>query len=83
MATKEKADNRGNRAITRLEATTSAHSAHLIEINRHLEDLDNRGHGNNIRVCGGVPESIYTDQFLPALTSIFNNVMEKPADSPI
>lgn len=34
----------------RLETVTASHSLHFIEINRHLEDLDNRGCRNNIRV---------------------------------
>lgn len=82
MATKDKADSRRDRAKTCMEATTTAYSAHLIEINRHLEDLDNRGRRNNIRVWG-VPETIGPNQLRPALTSIFNNIMEKPADLPI
>lgn len=43
-------------AIHRLEKVAMAHSSHVIQMNRHLEDLYNRGKRNNIRVRG-IPES--------------------------
>ncbi|XP_077341435.1 uncharacterized protein LOC143986902 [Lithobates pipiens] len=82
MATMERAEHRRDQAVHRLEATTASHAAHLITINRHLEDLDNRGRRCNIRVRG-VPETVAPDQIPSALRSIFNNLLENPADTPI
>lgn len=48
---------RWDKAITRLENVTDSHLAHLIEMNRQLEDLDNSGRRHNIRVRG-IPESV-------------------------
>lgn len=82
MSTNERAGRRRDRAIARIDTIIDSHSLHLITMNRQLEDLDNRGRRNNIRVRG-VPESITTEQIRPALTSIFNNLTDRPAESPI
>lgn len=42
MAAQEKAGRKRDKAITRLESITEKHSKHLINMNRHLEDLCNR-----------------------------------------
>lgn len=39
-----------DRRLLRLESVAISHSSYLIEVNRHLEDLDNRGRRNNIKV---------------------------------
>lgn len=57
MASAEAAGKYREKAILRLERVTATHSPHFIEMNRHLEDLDNRGLWNNKRVRG-IPESI-------------------------
>lgn len=67
-----------DRALTR----SAVHSQHLIEVNRHLEDLYNRGRRHKIRVRG-VPENIFSDQVQLALTSIFNGLLNRPEASPI
>lgn len=47
-----------------------------------MEDLDNRGRRNNIRIRG-VPEMVNAEQIRPALSSIFNGLLERPNESPI
>lgn len=76
MAGAEKAGARRDRVITPLEKVTGSHSSHLIVINRYLEDLENRG---RVR---GVHESVKQDKIVNALQSIFNNLLERPADTP-
>lgn len=51
-------------------------------MNRHLEDLDNRGRKNNIRVRG-IPETVDTDQIVPALQKVFNSLLERAEDTEI
>lgn len=82
MAGAEKAGNRQDKAITRLERVTKSHSFYLIELNRHLEDLDTRGRRHNIRVRG-IPETAESDDITSALQSVFNNLLEHQADAPI
>lgn len=47
MASAETARKHREKAIHRLERVTSTHAHHFINMNRHLEDLDNRGRRNN------------------------------------
>lgn len=82
MAVNERAGTRRERALIRLDDITASHSQHMIEMNRQIEDLDNRGRRHNIRVRG-VPESVTPEQIKPALSSIFNNLIERPEASPI
>lgn len=70
MSTAEAAGRHRDKAIHRLERVTSSQPQHLININEHLEDLDNRGRRNNIRVRG-IPESVEAEQITPDLTKGF------------
>lgn len=65
-----------------MQQLTESHAIHLREINRHLEDLDNRGRCRNLRVRG-IPESIDPSQLPLAVTTIFNNLLERPPDTPV
>lgn len=71
-----------DKRLNRLENAALSHSSHLIEINRHLEDLDNRGRRSNIRVRG-IPESVDTAQIIPALQRVFNSLLERQEDTAI
>lgn len=82
MATAETAGRHRDMAIHRLEKVTFSHSQHLIDINKHLEDLDNRGRRKNIRVRR-IPESVDTEQITPALQRVFNTLLERPEDTAI
>lgn len=82
MATAEEEGRHRDKARHRLEKVTSSKSQHLIGINKHLEDLDNRGRRNNIRVRG-IPESVDAEQITPALQRVFNSLLERPEDTAI
>ena len=60
----------------------TSHASHLIDINRHLEDLDNRGRRANIRVRG-IPESVENAQIIPTLRRVFNSLLEGQEDAAI
>ena len=51
-------------------------------MNRHIEDLDNRGRRCNVRVRG-IPESVEADQIVTTLGSVFNSLLERQEDAPI
>lgn len=55
-----------------------SHALHFIDMNRHLEDLNNRGRRNNIRV-----ETVDTEQIIPALQRVFNSLLERQKDAEI
>lgn len=81
MAVNERAGKRRDRALLRLDNITATHSQHMIDMNRHIEDLDNRGRRHNIRVRGA-PESVTPDKIRPPLSSIFKSLIERPEASP-
>lgn len=82
MALAEAARKQREKAICRLEKVTSSHSSHFIEMNRHLEDLDNGGRRSDIRVWG-IRETVDNDQITPALQRVFNSLLERPEDTDI
>ncbi|XP_073482001.1 vomeronasal type-2 receptor 26-like [Aquarana catesbeiana] len=82
MASAEAYGKQRETAICKLEKINSSHSNHFIEINRHLEDLDNRGRRSNIWVRV-IPETVDKDQIIPALQRVFNSLLERPEDTAI
>lgn len=44
-------------AIQQILQVTSVYAQHLINMHRHMEDLDNRGQRSNLRFRG-IPESV-------------------------
>lgn len=64
------------------EKVSFSHFEHFIEINRYLEDLDNRGRRCNIRVRG-IPACVEADQVTLALQRVFNSLLERPEDTAI
>lgn len=53
-----------------------------VEIHTHLEDLDNRGCHHNIRIRG-IPEATEQQSLEQTAVGIFNDLLERPADSPV
>lgn len=51
-------------------------------MNRHMEDLDNRGKRHNRRVRG-LPETVELDQLLQTVVSLFYNLLDRPPAPPI
>lgn len=69
-------------SLCQVQQLTESHAMHLREINRHMEDLDNRGRCRNLRVRG-IPESIDPSHLSQAVTNIFNDLLERLPDTPI
>lgn len=82
LATAEAAGKHRDKAIHKLENTSLIQSQHFIEMNRHIEDLDNRGRRCNIRVRG-IPEPVESDQITFALQRVFNSLFERQEDMDI
>lgn len=53
------------------------HTLQLREVQRHVEDLDNRGHCHNLRIRG-LSEAIDSDHLSPAVTGMFNGLLGRP-----
>lgn len=58
------------------------HTLQLQDMNRHLEDLDNRGHRHNLRVRG-LPESIEGELVPQAVVGLFNSILGRPPQTAI
>lgn len=59
-----------------------AHTLQLRDMNRHLEDLNNRGRRHNLRVRG-LPESIEGEHVPQVVTNLFNAVLNRPPQTAI
>lgn len=78
----EASSHKQNRDLHRLQTITSSHASVLLSVKRHLQDLDNRGRRQNLRLrC--LPESVDTANLEHAVTEIFNLLLECPPESPI
>lgn len=53
------------------------HTIQLREIQWHVEDLDNRGRRHNLRIRG-MPEMVTSEHLSPAVTSLFNDLLNRP-----
>lgn len=86
MASAEAAWKHREKVISRLEKVTTSHSILFIEKNRNLEDLDNRGRRNNIRVRG-IPESVDSALVQKGVkysgAEVVNSLLERPEDTEI
>lgn len=69
-------------AIKRTVVRSNDHHKHIYLLRRQLEDLDNRGRRNNIRVRG-VPEAVAGPEIESALQNIFNSILDRPLDTVI
>lgn len=58
------------------------HTRQLRDVNRHLEDLDNRGRRHNLRLRG-LPETVDADHLQSEVIHIFNNILGRPREVPI
>lgn len=67
-------------AVKKIHHRVDSHTLQLRDLQRHVEDLDNRGRRHNLRVRG-LPESVEQDQILPAVTDLFNRLLDWPRQS--
>lgn len=59
-----------------------AHTLQLREVNRHLEDLENRSCRHNLHVWG-MPEEVEGERMPQAVVSLFNSVLGRPSSATI
>ncbi|XP_056398871.1 uncharacterized protein LOC130293793 [Hyla sarda] len=65
-----------------LQESTRNLSLHQAAEIAHLDDIDNRNRRNNIRIKG-LPESVAPQDISSTLQKIFNDILQKPPDSPL
>lgn len=78
----EATTSRQENAIAQVQQVSDHHSFQLREMNRHLEDLDNRAGRHNIRVRD-LTETVHPSNLQQCMQSIFNGLLDRPHDSPI
>lgn len=64
--------------LSHVHPLLAAQSSVIRDMNRHLEDLDNRGRRNNIRLRG-LPEVSGSENLPAILSTIFNDLLGKPS----
>lgn len=69
-------------AIRQMEKASDINLSHILEIHRHLEDLNNQGRRHNINIRG-VPENIEQPLLKQTAEGIFNDLLDRTPDSPI
>lgn len=67
------------RYVTQLQSHITAQDKFLNDTRSHLEDIDNRGRRNNIRVRG-IPEADNAEDLPSLLSSIFNQLLDATPD---
>lgn len=78
----EEITERHDAAITATQHSLNTHSMQLKDIQRNIEDLDNRGRRHNIRIKG-LLETVDPNHLTQAITTIFNDLLGRPPDIPI
>lgn len=73
----EKTTTTHSTVLRRTCQVLDTHTLQLRDLNRHIEDLDNRGRRHNLRVRG-LPEAIEADRLHIEVTRLFNHLLEKP-----
>uniref|UniRef100_A0A8C5PC04 Transposase n=1 Tax=Leptobrachium leishanense TaxID=445787 RepID=A0A8C5PC04_9ANUR len=68
--------------LDRLQAQINEQSRYVTDLRRSVDDLDNRGRRNNVRIRG-VPESEDAEDIPLTLRTLFNALLERPPDTPI
>lgn len=69
-------------SIHQVQQTVSAHSQHLMDMHRHMEDLNNRGRRRNLSIRG-ILESVEGPQLQAVVWAIFNTLLGRPPDAPV
>lgn len=78
----EKGHDATRRYTSQLQSQVLAQSRALRDTRRHLEDLDNRGRRNNIRIRG-LPEAEGSEDLQLILEAIFNRLLGDPISTKI
>ncbi|XP_056373658.1 actin-binding protein WASF2-like [Hyla sarda] len=67
-------------SVQALQSVVNGQKEQLFSMQQHLDDLENRSRQNNIRVRG-LPEAVSSSELWDALTSIFNDLLDRPPDT--
>lgn len=68
------------RAIDRIDYRIDSHNRQLGDMQRHVEELDNRGRHHNLRIRG-LPESVENENLPQTVSDVFNDILDNPACS--
>lgn len=78
----EKVADRHDTVLRRATHRIDIHTLQLRDMQRHVEDLDNRGRRHNLRIRG-MPESIEGGQISTAVIGLFNDLLHRPPQTAI
>lgn len=70
------------KAIDRIDYRINSHNRQLRDIQRHVEELDNRGRRHNLRIRG-LPESVDSEHLPQVVSYVFNDILDSPSRSVI
>lgn len=68
--------------VKKIQHNVDHHTMQLRDLQRHVEDLDNRGRRHNLRIRG-IPESVEQDRISPVVTGLFNHLLDRPEHTQI
>lgn len=78
----EKTTAQHSAVMRHVNRKVDAHTLHLRDLHRQVEDLENRSRRHNLRVrC--LPETVENDKLTQSITGIFNNLLGRPPESVI
>lgn len=78
----ETVTERHDTAIHLVTDCIDSHTLQMRDMQRHLEELDNRGRRHNLRVRG-LPEAFEGEQISQEVVSLFNGILHRPPQTPI
>lgn len=78
----EKVTAKHDTVLRKATRKIDTHTMQLRETQRRIEDLDNRGRRHNLRIRG-LPEAIDAEQLTPAVTDLFNGLIDRPPQTKI
>lgn len=73
---------RQTHTVRKVQQTVDHHTMQLRDLQRHVEDLDNRGRRHNLRIRG-IPESVEHDRISAVVTGLFNHLLDHPEHNKI
>lgn len=76
----EKVSAQQGTVFRRATLKVDSHTLQLRDLHRHMEDLDN---GADVRGVRGLPESVEVEQLSPIVASLFNSLLDRPAQTVI
>uniref|UniRef100_A0A8C5M280 L1 transposable element RRM domain-containing protein n=1 Tax=Leptobrachium leishanense TaxID=445787 RepID=A0A8C5M280_9ANUR len=69
--------------VEHLNVQVAEQAKHLTNLHRHLDDIDNRGRRNNIRIKGYPESDESPENLVELLRHLFNDLLHRPEDAKI